>query len=206
MTDMVISGEVLDRAVAVIANGGVVAFPTETYYGLAVDPFNEVALDRLFEIKRRPEKKPVLVLIAERSQLSLLTGETPPLFAQLVDRFWPGPLTLVFDALPGLSSKLCGGMATVGVRISSHPVARLLTARAGRPITATSANISGIGPAVNAAEVREQFGDLVDLVLDGGATPGEGGSTVVGIENGMLRLIREGVIPFVEVREVVGGL
>ena len=201
-----VATEELARAVTVIRNGGVVAFPTETYYGLAVDPFNREALDTLFELKRRDQNKPVLVLIQDPGQLPLLVRDIPPLFQPLISKFWPGPLTLVFNALAGLSPRLTGNTETVGARISSHPTARLLTEKIGGPITATSANISGQAPGVTPAEVREQFGDQLDMVIEGGRTPGGLGSTVVGEDDaGGIRLIRAGVIPYKMVIEALNG-
>ncbi len=186
----------LARAVVVIKQGGVVAFPTETYYGLAVDPFNRQALERLFQIKQRPAAKPILTLIAELGQLPLLAADTPRLFSPLMAKYWPGPLTLVFPAISGLSSILTAGTGTVGVRISSHPVAQAMVQLAAMPITATSANISGRPPALNVLDIKEQFGDKVDLVVDGGSTPGGSGSTVVSCEQNGLMLLRQGVLPF----------
>lgn len=197
----------LAKAVRVIREGGVVAFPTETYYGLAVDPFNEAALARLFELKGRPYDKAVLVLVHDRDQLSRLVQEVPPVFGSLLDVFWPGPLTLVFPARPELSRLLTGGTGTVGVRISSHVVAARLLSVLDSPVTATSANISGGAPAITAAQVKEQFGSAVDYILDGGETPGGKGSTLVGCGvDGRCRLLRDGVIPFSRIKEVEARL
>ena len=190
----------------VIARGGVVAFPTETYYGLAVDPFNANALARLFAIKERPSGKAILVLIHSRQQLVLLVEQVEPAFRPLLDRFWPGPLTLVFPARPELSKLLTGGTGTVGVRISSHPVANRLLAVCGKPVTATSANISGRPPATTAAQVKAQFGDAVDFILDGGETPGGLGSTLVGCgDDGRCLLLRDGVVEFSQVELALGA-
>jgi len=195
----------LATAVRVIEQGGVVAFPTETYYGLAVDPFNVAALTRLFAIKERPSRKAVLVLIHDREQLPLLVRQVPAAFRPLLDTFWPGPLTLVFPARPELSSLLTGGTGTVGVRVSSHGVATSLVAALGGPVTATSANISGRPPATSAAQVAAQFGAEVDFILDGGETPGGKGSTLVGCGvDGRCLLLRDGVIPFAMVEGVAG--
>lgn len=188
--------EELAKALAVLRAGGVVAFPTETYYGLAVDPFNPEALSRLFALKRRSSDKPVLTLIERREQLALLARRVPELYLPLMDAFWPGPLTLVFEAVPALPALLTGSTGTIGVRISSHPIARRLVAAAGQPLTATSANYSGQPPAVSPAEVMAQFGPRVDFVVQGGSTPGGGGSTLVGLSGNDLVELRSGVIPF----------
>lgn len=193
------------RACEVLQAGGVVAFPTETYYGLAVDPFNPAALSRLFALKRRAPDKPVLLLIENCGQLAPLVAEIPKPFSLLMQRLWPGPLTLVFPAAPALPDMLTGYSGTVGIRFSPHPVARRLVATFGQPITATSANFSGQPAAVSAEGVIDQLGPDVDLVLDGGETPGGMGSTVVGCTDGSIRMIRAGVIPFVEVQSLLGG-
>ena len=187
--------ERIASALAVIGQGGVVAFPTETYYGLAVDPFNEKALSRLFALKKRPASKPVLTLISHQSQLNSLTAEVPELYLPLMS-MWPAPLTLVFKALASLSPLLTGGSGTVAARISSHPLAAMLVARNGQPVTATSANISGHSAAVSASEVYQAFGARIDFILDGGTTPGGKGSTLVGLSQGKLVLVRDGVMEF----------
>lgn len=193
----------LSAASRVISQGGVVAFPTETYYGLGVDPFNAEALSRLFAIKARPVEKAVLVLIRDRQQLPLLAAQMVPVFQPLLDRFWPGPLTLVFPARPDLSKLLTGGTGTVGVRVSSHPVAARLLSAYGGPVTATSANVSGQPPATTAAQVKAQFGNAVDCILDGGPTPGGPGSTLIGCtDDGQCRLLREGVVAFSQVQSL----
>ncbi len=190
------TGRTLDLAVQALHRGGVVAFPTETYYGLAVDPFSDEALAKLFSLKRRRDNKPVLVLIDTPGQLGLLVEAVPPACVRLMEHFWPGPLTLVLPARQGLPRLLTGGTGTVGVRISPNPVAQELVRRFGGPLTATSANVSGLEPAVEAGEVVEQFGNGVDVLVDGGSTPGGLGSTVVGYQNGQLVLVRDGVVPF----------
>lgn len=190
-----VSSAAIAHAASVINQGGVVAFPTETYYGLAVDAFNEEALTRLFQVKKRTRDKPILSLVGEVGQLAMLVRDVPALFQPLISKFWPGPLTLVFDGLPSLSSLLTSNTGTVGARISSHPVAQQLVKAVNKPITATSANLSGRPAAVNRKEVESQLGRLVDLVLDGGDTPGGKGSTIIGYKKNHLILIREGVIP-----------
>ena len=193
----------LAAAVEVIRAGGVVAFPTETYYGLAVDPFNAAALARLFRLKKRLVSKPILTVIDDQRQLPLLIREMPPAYRPLMAQFWPGPLTLIFKGRADLPVLLTGDTGTVGVRIPAHPVARALVRAVGGPVTATSANISGAAAAATAQEVRRQFGSGVELVLDGGKTAGETGSTIIGIENGRPRLLRAGVIPFARIEEAL---
>jgi L-threonylcarbamoyladenylate synthase len=184
----------IDRAVTVLAGGGIVAFPTETCYGLAVDPFNGRALERLFEVKHRPVDKPVLLLIHEVALLDSLVTVVPAVYSPLIARYWPGPLTLIFPARAGLPSLLTGGTGTIGVRISPHPIAQALGRAFGRAITATSANLSEQPPARTAAEVRACLGGAIDLIVDGGRTPTSRCSTIIGERGGGLRLLRRGAV------------
>ena len=193
----------LDHAAKLLRAGGVVAFPTETYYGLAVDPFNPAALDRLFRVKQRPSRLPILVLVGKRSQLPLLTSEVPSLYHSLMKIFWPGPLTLVFPALQTLPHQLTGQTGTVGIRHSPHQVANDLIDAFNGPITATSANISGYPAATSAEDVARMFGDDLDLILDGGLTPGGKGSTLVGMERNQLVCIRDGQVEYTTVQRCV---
>ena len=209
MTNRAVEPQVTDKAMAqactVLRTGGVVAFPTETYYGLAVDPFNQAALTRLFALKGRSPDKPVLLIVDNPSQLETLVAEIPPPFPLLMERFWPGPLTLVFPGAASLPALLTGNLGTIGVRVSSHPVARQLVRAFGRPITATSANLSGHSPAVGVSGVCSQLGLEVEAVLDGGETPGGQGSTLLGYQEGKVYLLRAGVISFVEIEAVLAG-
>ncbi|MFH1020501.1 MAG: L-threonylcarbamoyladenylate synthase [Pseudomonadota bacterium] len=205
MGESQVTDESLAQACAVLRDGGIVAFPTETYYGLAVDPFNQAALSRLFALKGRSTDKPVLLIVDNPSQLSTLVAEIPPSFTMLMQKFWPGPLTLVFPGAPLLPELLTGNRGTIGIRVSSHPVARQLVRAFAGPITATSANFSGHPPAVTAGGVRDQLGPGVGLVIDGGKTPGGQGSTLLGYQEGKVCLLRAGVVPFVEIEEVLSG-
>jgi len=189
----------VERAVVVLRQGGIVAFPTETYYGLAVDPFNPDALRRLFTVKKRTTQKPILTVINGSYQLTSLVRDIPPLFQVLMDQFWPGPLTLVFNGREYLPPLLTGQTGTIGIRWSSNRVACRLAARFGNAVTATSANLSGGTPAVTAAECSRYFGSGIDFVIDGGTTPGGQGSTLIGIEKGHLQLLRDGVVPFADI-------
>lgn len=193
------------RAVSFLAEGGIVALPTETFYGLAVDPFNERALEALFRLKGRERGKPFPVLIHHEGQLPALVQGVPDLYRPLMKAFWPGPLTLVFPAKAGLSSLLTGKDGGVGIRISPHPVAERLGQLWGRPITATSANPSGLPAARTAEEVRRFFGDKVDFILDGGPTAGGKSSTVVSLHGNGLCLLRAGVIEFSRLTQVLNG-
>ncbi|OAQ21035.1 L-threonylcarbamoyladenylate synthase [Thermosulfurimonas dismutans] len=192
------SPEALDEAVKILSSGGVVAFPTETFYGLAVDPFSESAVKRLYALKKREPGKPVILLIGDLEDLKQLVTEIPKIAQELAARFWPGPLTLVFRARPEVPPWITGGTETIAVRLSSHPVARKLPQLFGKPITGTSANPSGQPPARTAEEVEGYF-PRIDLVLDGGPSPGERPSTLVSVVEGKPVLLRPGVIPWEEV-------
>lgn len=187
-------GSSLERAATVLLQGGIVAFPTETYYGLAADPFCEPAVSRLFQVKRRPALKPLLLLIDRIEQLQEVAAEVPAQYQELMERFWPGPLTLVFPARKELPAVLTGNTGTIGVRISPHPVARELIRMTGRPLTATSANFSDLPPARTAREVQTMFQNSLDYILDGGETAAGLCSTVVGLEGGRMVLFRRGQI------------
>lgn len=197
---VIVTEETLHRAAEILRSGGIVAIPTETYYGLAVDPLHRQALDRLFRIKRRARALPILVLVSGIEQIHLLASELPTVYSRLIDCFWPGPLTLVCPALPTLPPRLTGETGTVGLRQSPDETANRLIAAFGGPITATSANISGAAAAVTAEEVAHIFGTEVDLILDGGKAPGGSGSTLVGVRGASLYCLREGKIPFLAVQ------
>jgi L-threonylcarbamoyladenylate synthase len=198
-SSLAVTAEDLAQAAAVIGRGGVVAFPTETFYGLAVDPFNEEALERLFQLKARARDKPVLVLIDKIESLGRLVQKTPDRYRKIIAGFWPGPLTLVFAGRQELPALLTDSAGTVGIRLSSHPVACRLALAAGGVITGTSANPSGLLPAVSACQVRELFPTGIDYVLDGGRVPGGSGSSIIGLGIDGLQLIRAGCIPYEDI-------
>ena len=184
---------VLPDVMRVLAAQGVIALPTETYYGLAVRPTDEAALRRLMDVKGRPPDKPILVLIGGRDQLSALVASVPSTAALLMDLFWPGPLTIVFPAAPNLSPLLTAGTGTIGVRWSPLPTLQHLLAQTG-PLTGTSANRSSEPPLDDANEVQRLLGLHLDLILDGGRTPGGPASTVIDACD-QPRVLRAGVLP-----------
>jgi len=173
--------------------GEVVAFPTESSYGLAVDALSSEAVGRLFALKGREPGKPPPILVADEEMLARVVARVPDAARALMAKFWPGPLTLVLPARAGLPEALTseGG---VGVRRSPHPVADALVRAFGGPITATSANPSGAPPALRAAEVRAMFGERIHL-LDGGDAPGAAPSTVARVgEDGTITVLRAGAL------------
>lgn len=187
-------GSSLERATIILRQGGIVAFPTETFYGLAVDPFCEPAVARLFKVKHRPAHKPLLLLVDRLEQLLEVAAEIPLQYRELMEKFWPGPLTLIFPARKDLPSLITADTGTVGVRISPHPIARQLIRLSGRPITATSANLADLQPAKTAHEVQAMFQNELDYIFDGGETAAGQCSTIVGLEGGKLTLVRRGQI------------
>jgi L-threonylcarbamoyladenylate synthase len=194
----------IQKAAQIILQGGLVAFPTETFYGLAGEAGNEAALEKIFRVKGREEGKPLLLLAADKSWLPGLVQEVPPLAERLIDGFWPGPLTLVFKASPQISPLLTANTGKIGIRVSSHSVARALVQAVGRPITGTSANLSGQPSTSSAQEVFQSLGKNLEAILDGGRTAGGRGSTVLDISGPSPRIIREGAITGKELAPFLG--
>ena len=193
---------VCEEVAAVVRAGGVLAMPTDSVYGLGVNPFDETAVRRLCAIKGRDEGKPILVLIADRSQLQGVVGTLPAAAAKLMDRFWPGPLTIVCPAAPALPKALTAGTGTIGVRLAAHPLLVRLLRHVG-PLTGTSANRSGDAPARTAEEVEQLLGGDVDLILDGGPSAVTAPSTVVDVTGQTVRLVREGPIAWMAIQSVL---
>lgn len=194
------------RAAEVVRAGGVIAFPTDTYYGLGADPMNAEAVARVFVVKRRAPEKPVLILIADPREVGRFAVDPPESARRLIEAFWPGPLTLVLKAVPAFPSLLHAGTGRIGIRCPGLPLARDLARAAGGAITATSANVSGRTPIDAADEVAAQLGDEIDLLLDAGRLPGTKESTVLSVEPGTMRVEREGPISEQQIRTAVAGI
>jgi L-threonylcarbamoyladenylate synthase len=186
--------QVLLETVAVLASGGIVAYPTETFYGLGVKYDLEDSLEKLYLIKKRPREKAMPLIIGNRALLSSLTDSIGTTAESLMERFWPGPLTLLFRARKSLSHFITAGTGKVAVRIPGKSFALELVETAGFPITATSANPSGLPPARDADTVVEYFGTAIDLIIDAGPTAGRLPSTIVDTTAGAIEIVREGVI------------
>lgn len=184
----------LNKAASIIRSGGVVAFPTESFYGLGVNAWDEKAIQRLFTIKKREENQPILLLIPTASLLNQYVIRIPEIANQIMEEFWPGGLTLIFEANPNLPHLLTSGTGKIGFRLSSHPLATALAQSVGGPITGTSANISGQAACSSAEAVRHSLGGSVDFVLDGGETDGGKGSTIMDITVDPPTIIREGMV------------
>lgn len=197
------SPQLIHHVAQCLQEGGVVAVPTDSFYALAVSPFNQIALDRLIHIKGERSHKPFPVLIGEISQLNQLVLEVPEVANTLIDTFWPGLLTLVFPACPNLSEALTGGSGTIGIRQPGDPRLCQLLSQIG-PVTGTSANRAGGVPATTVADVQAQFGSEVDLILDGGSTPGGQPSTVLQLV-GEIRILRQGAISRDQLQQVLSA-
>ena len=186
--------DLIASVVEILKRGGVIAFPTQGLYGLGADAFNSSAVERVFAIKRRSSDKPLLVLVPDRKAVSEVAAVIPVAALKLMDCFWPGRVTIIFKALTGIPENLVAGTGKIGVRVSGHPVARNLVSMFGRPITGTSANISGKPGCHRIEEFDRQLLEQLDLVLDAGPLAGGKGSTVVDVTGPSPVVIREGVI------------
>ena len=184
----------LEAAARVVREGGLVAFPTETFYGLGAHALDEAAVARVFRAKGRPGDKPLLVLVDSLAMVERVAREVPDRARRLMAKHWPGPLTLVLPSRADLPAALTAGTGTIGVRLPGHPVARALVQAVGAPVTAPSANPHA-GPAPRTAdEVLGALGSSVDLVLDGGPTPGGPPSTVLDVTAALPVLVRPGAV------------
>lgn len=186
--------KILDDAAAIILQGGVIAYPTETFYGLGVDATRPEAVRKIFEVKGRDFNNPVAVIIGDMDQLPPLVRTVSEAAQKLMDAFWPGPLTILFEASENVQPMLTAGTGKIGVRLSSHKFARRLSQMAHRPITATSANLSGASDCVDATAVIRQIGTKLDAIVDLGERGGTIGSTIIDATPGSLSILRPGMI------------
>ncbi len=193
--------ENLAQALKILNEGGMVAFPTDTVYGVGASAFHAQAIARIYEAKGRPRENPIPILITNMQDLTRVSLSPPPMARRLAKRFWPGPITLIVWRKPSLPDEI-SHVATVGVRVPDHPVAQALLTIAG-PLAVTSANKSGGPIACTASEVLEGLGGSIELILDGGRTPGGQPSTVVDCTKASPRILREGPISEAEIREVL---
>jgi L-threonylcarbamoyladenylate synthase len=195
--------EINEEIVLTFRQGGLIVYPTDTFYGLGADCFSGRALSRIYEVKGRPPSKALPVLISDAEMVRRLAVEIPPVFDRLSTVFWPGPLTLILKAAANLPAELVGPERTIGIRLPAVTWIRDLIRAAGFPVVATSANISGEGEIDSAGEAVRQFKNKVDLIVDGGKTAGGRPSTVIDLTSGKPVLRREGAIPRAELDKVV---
>ena len=183
---------IIAEAASIIRNGGVVVFPTRSLYGLGADAFNARAVNRIFHIKQRPVNKPILVLIKDKDELDRLAALVPAAATAIMKKFWPGRVSIVFQAKKGLSAILTAGTNKIGIRLPGHNIAYTLVKAAGSPITGTSANLSGSAGCFQINDLDEKIVHSVDLILDAGPLRGGAGSTVVDVTGETPLILRQG--------------
>lgn len=197
--------ELLKSVAEIILDDGVIGYPTETVYGLGANALSDIAVEKVFELKGRERNKPILIICSDIEQVKSMVSSFPERAAALASAFWPGALTMVLKADPRLSRLLLGGGNQVGIRIPGNKICLELLKSCGVPITSTSANISGQKNPISALEVRENFGDKLDLIIDGGDSQSRVPSSVVGVEEEAVKLIREGAISKFKIEQVIGS-
>ncbi|HXC62589.1 MAG TPA: L-threonylcarbamoyladenylate synthase [Nitrospiria bacterium] len=198
--------ELLAKAADLIHRGGVIAFPTETFYGLGADALNRQAIERIYAIKGRDRSKPILILVEARDRINAFVKPFPSMAERLMTAFWPGPLTILFQANDRLPIELTAGTGKIGIRFPSHPVVRALLSAVGVPLTGTSANRADGRSPQTAEEVRNSIGLELDLILDGGSTPGEKPSTVLDCTTSPFQIVREGIVSRGDLETVIGKI
>lgn len=195
----------IHKAVSILQAGGLVAFATETVYGLGADARNPEAVKRIFEVKGRPADHPLIVHLADAEQMSFWAQNIPQTAWQLAKAFWPGPLTMILPRIAGVPDAVTGGLDTVALRVPDHPVALALLSEFGGGIAAPSANCYGRVSPTSAEDVREELGDKVDLILDGGRCSVGIESTIIDLLTGVPRILRPGKISEQEIYSVLGS-
>jgi len=197
--------EEIARVVEFLNDGQVIAYPTETIYGLGADVLNRKAVKKIYDLKSRDYGLPVSILIADLKMLREIVADVPDGALALMRKFWPGPLTILFPASDVIPKGLVTNTGKVGIRISSHPVAAAIVEGFGRPITTTSANLSGFPPSLSVKHVQKYFGDKLPCIVDGGECDPSRGSTVVDMAEETMRIVRDGAIPAEDVIKCFQG-
>lgn len=197
--------EISHQAKNVLKEGGLIVFPTDTFYGLGADPFNTEAVKKIFQVKNRAADKALLVLIAKIEDVALLTGaEISSIAKTCMDAFWPGPLTLLFEARKDLPSELTAGTGKIGIRLPGNADTCKLISNIGHPLTAPSANLSGDPEPENIAEIAEEICSQTDLIIDNGPAPGGKASTLLDTTVSPPILLREGAVSRAKIESVIG--
>ncbi|MBW2563367.1 MAG: threonylcarbamoyl-AMP synthase [Deltaproteobacteria bacterium] len=197
---------IIAEAARIIRNGGVVIFPTRSLYGLGADAFSAKAVNRIFHIKRRPAGKPILVLIKNKDELDRLAALVSPAATDIMEKFWPGRISIVFQAKQGLLINLTAGTNKIGIRLPGHNVASALVKAASSPITGTSANLSGNAGCFQVNDLDEKIVDSVDLILDAGTLKGGVGSTVVDVTGKTPLILRQGELSQKDISNAIDNL
>jgi len=193
----------LAAAAETLRAGGVIVYPTETVYGIGADAFNAAAVNRVQEVKGRTNAKPILVIVRSMDMIRGLVAEVPSAAELLMKHFWPGPLTLVFKAMPGLPQGLTQGSGTIGVRVPSSTLCLRLLDLCACPITSTSANLTGMPVQETVMEISRVLGGAIDLYLDGGALSGGVPSTVVDVSTDHPKILRTGAVSLARLQEII---
>ena len=192
----------IEKGISILRRGGLVAFPTDTVYGLGASVSLPRAVERVYRVKERPQNIALPLLLADKSQITEVAEAVPPIAWLLINRFLPGALTIVLHKSNSVPGIVTAGGQTVAIRIPSHPVPVALVEGLGVPIVGTSANLSGRPSPLTADEVYSQLGDTIDLIIDGGRCPGGRESTIVDVTGETPVILREGAISREELREV----
>jgi L-threonylcarbamoyladenylate synthase len=199
-----VSEDTVDQAVQRLRWAHAIVYPTETLYGLGVDATSLGALERLADLKGGDRDKPVSVLVASRAMLDDFVADVPAVAERLIEKFWPGALTIALTARSTVPARLTAGTGTIGARVSSHPVAQAIVTALGRPLTATSANPGGAPPPGEVATARGYFSERVAVYVDAGPAAGSPASTVLDCSTPTPRLVRAGAIPLEAIEAAAG--
>ncbi len=194
---------IIKKTQKVLKGGGIIAFPTDTFYGLGTDPYNKNAVNKIYEIKNRDRNKPLLLLIDSVVKLDKLVEEPSEASTKLIDTFWPGPLTMLFKPKSSIPEYITDDL--IGIRLPGNSITRKLLSALNHPLTAPSANFSGEDPTTSAEHVKDRLGNKVDLILDAGICKGGDPSTLVDTTQTPVRLIRAGAISFTSIQESLNG-
>lgn len=204
INDQISEEIVLTKAAEIVAGGGIIAYPTETFYGLGADATNEKAIQKIFAVKGRDLKNPISLIIGQTDDIYPLVQAVPETAKKLMTAFWPGELTIVFSAANSVSALLTAGSGKIGLRVSSHPGAQGIVQKLQRPLTATSANLSGKPECSRASEVAQQIGNKIDAIVDFGPTTGNKVSTIIDVTRDPPEIKREGAITRQSIEQFLG--
>lgn len=198
--------EELEHAVSILQKGGVIAYPTETVYGLGANIYYEKAVRRIFQLKKREPNKPLSIMISSFEEVEELCQKMPEYGRHLMEVFWPGPLTLIFKASDKVPKYLISKDQKIGLRMPNHPITKALMKLHHQPVTSTSANITGAKDAVNVQDVKKSFGDNIDLIIDGGECNVKIPSTVLDVTGNKPEFVRAGAISSSRIKEIMLGV